>query len=407
MKLRLILSVVAVVLASTALAAVPASAACASNHIQIALTSFAPEGATRSVYFVAEDAATTSFTMRAGGDACDESAKVTYALSGGTAGSGDYQLSPNPGIANFYLPPHQSDSRNVTVTINNDDSEEAHVESAQIQLSNPQNAGLGAPATAPILIIDNEGAPRAGFEGTQHTQSESVGSLRIPVFLAGDAAGSVGFSIAPDATAPAAPGEDFQGPTNGTLNLSPSDRVGTIDLTITNDTVAEASEGFIVSLSGPIAPGAGQMKVTITDNEENAPPSSKFHHPRHKWRYKKSDYRIREFHVFAHDNPGGAGLVGAELALKRTRSNGTCQWLTRSGWQSKDCQNRTWLTMKYDPVGELFLYRMKQLKSSVGTKVKNYTAFSRAIDGSGNVESEFKEKRNANTFEIKRTRRRR
>jgi hypothetical protein len=34
MKLRLILSVVAVALASTALATVPANAACASNHIR-------------------------------------------------------------------------------------------------------------------------------------------------------------------------------------------------------------------------------------------------------------------------------------------------------------------------------------------------------------------------------------
>jgi hypothetical protein len=50
---------------------------------------------------------------------------------------------------------------------------------------------------------------------------------------------------------------------------------------------------------------------------------------------------------------------------------------------------------------------MKQLKSSVGTRIKNYTAFSRAIDGSGNVESDFKQKRNDNTFEIKRTGRRR
>jgi hypothetical protein len=87
--------------------------------------------------------------------------------------------------------------------------------------------------------------------------------------------------------------------------------------------------------------------------------------------------------------------------------NGKCAWLAPGGWQKKDCQNREWLPTKYDEAGDLFYYRMKQLKSSVGTRIKSYTAFSRSIDGAGNVEKEFAEKRNANTFEIKRTRRRR
>jgi hypothetical protein len=39
-------------------------------------------------------------------------------------------------------------------------------------------------------------------------------------------------------------------------------------------------------------------------------------------------------------------------------------------------------------------------------RIKDYTAFSRAIDGAGNVEKEFNERRNANTFEVKRRRRR-
>jgi hypothetical protein len=38
---------------------------------------------------------------------------------------------------------------------------------------------------------------------------------------------------------------------------------------------------------------------------------------------------------------------------------------------------------------------------------RGYTAFSRAIDGAENVEKQFDVKRNANTFEIKRTKRRR
>ncbi|MGH2649657.1 MAG: hypothetical protein ACRDHK_00400, partial [Actinomycetota bacterium] len=95
-------------------------------------------------------------------------------------------------------------------------------------------------------------------------------------------------------------------------------------------------------------------------------------------------------------------VVAVELALRRNLENGGCAWKVHKGWQKKDCQNRTWLPTKYDDVGELFYYRMNQLKPSVKTRIKNYTAFSRAIDGAGNVEKEFTKKRNANTFEIRR-----
>jgi hypothetical protein len=392
-------------LAGGVLTVVPPAVACANSHIRFTLAGFPPEGLSRVLYFVPETSSSTTFTIVAGGDACSETALVTYAATGGTADSGDYQLTPK--MESFFLPPHETATKTVSTTISNDSADEAHVESIQIGLSNPQNAVLGNPSTARILIIDDDGQTRVGFEGAEHIQSESVSALRIPVFLAGPGPGSVDFSIAPDPAAPATPGDDFQGPTTGTLNLSTADRVGTIDVTIVNDTVGEAPESFLISLGGPVAPGAAQMKVTILDNEEADPPSSRIHHPRHKWRYKKSDYRIREVHVFTTDNPGGSGVVGAEFGLRRNMMNGGCVWLTKGGWQKKDCQNREWLGTKWDPTGELWRLKLKQLKSSVGTRIKNYTAFSRAIDGAGNVENDFAHKRNDNTFEVKRSRRRR
>jgi hypothetical protein len=380
------------------------AAACATNHIRIFLVGFPPEGTVRSVYYVAESGGSTSFTILAGGDACSESASVNYAATGGTASASEYQLSP--GTANFFLPPHESDAVPVPVTINNDgDVDQAHVESIQIGLSNPQNASLGQPSTASILIIDDEGPTRIGFEGSTHAQSESSTTVRIPAFMAGPGPGSATFSIAPDPASPATPGEDFQGPTSGTLSFTAGDRAASIDLTIVNDSVAEAPESFVVSLTGPVVPGADQMKVTISDNEESDPPSSRLHHPRHKWRYKKSDYRIREVHIFTQDT-GGSGVAGAQFALRRNMKNGRCLWLTTSGWQRKDCSSREWLDTQYDQTGQLWRYRLKQLKSSVGTRIKNYTAFSRAIDAANNVENDFAEKRNNNTFEVKRSRNR-
>jgi hypothetical protein len=182
--------------------------------------------------------------------------------------------------------------------------------------------------------------------------------------------------------------------------------VGHINIGIVNDKIGEGPENVVVTLNGTVD-GPASTTVTILDNEESVKPTSRFHHPRHKWRYKKSDYRIREFHVFTQDNAGGAGVVAAEIALRRNLKNGKCAWRTKSGWKTQDCQNREWLPTKYDDVGELFYLRVKQLKSSVGTKIKNYTAFSRAIDGAENVENDFVKKRNDNTFEIKRSRKRR
>jgi hypothetical protein len=177
----------------------------------------------------------------------------------------------------------------------------------------------------------------------------------------------------------------------------------TIDFSLVNDDQGEGPEEVTITVSG-LGP-ASSTTFTILDNEESEPPRSRLHHPRHKWKYKKSDFRIREVHVFATDT-GGAGVTGAQFGLRRHMKNGNCKWLTKEGWQKKDCSNRQWLETRYDDVGQLWYYRPKQLKSSVGTKIKNYTAFSRAIDGAGNVEKEFNEKRNANTFEVKRRRKR-
>ena len=65
-----------------------------------------------------------------------------------------------------------------------------------------------------------------------------------------------------------------------------------------------------------------------------------------------------------------------------------------------------WQGTKYDEFVDWYVKPMRQLKPSVKTKIKNYTAYARAIDGAGNVERDFIKKRNENTFEIKRSRRR-
>ena len=298
---------------------------------------------------------------------------------------------------------------NVSVSIANDsDPLERAVESFRFTLTNGQPFGLAAPSAAPVHIIDDDGAARVSLEPTltgealAYQQTE-FGSILIPVFWAGSTApGSVPFTVGAGPGNAATPGEDFTVATPSPLSI-PSSRFGFIRLDVVGDKLGEGDESLTIT----IEPGAGytvdqpsSTTLTILDNEENIFPTSRFHHPRNKWKYNKADYRIREFHIFATDE-GGSGVVAAEMALRRNLANGKCAWKVKKGWQKKDCDNKTWLSTKYDDVGELFYNRMNQLKSSVGTKIKNYTAFSRAIDGAGNVEKEFSKKRNMNTFEIR------
>ncbi|MGH2674756.1 MAG: Calx-beta domain-containing protein [Actinomycetota bacterium] len=396
--------------------------ACASDHGRPYLAGLSGGvNAAGSFYHVVENAGQVTVTVRVTAGHCIDQpgSTATYRTVDGTAvtstdytgvnGTTDLLCADVDGQQqeDLFCPPNSEPSRAVSVTIKNTDGGPP-VKSFLFELVSGQPFGLAEPASAPVHIIADDGGPWVSLEpsltgGPVAYQKTEFGSVLIPVFWAGTSAGgSVSYSVEPDPAAPATPGEDFTVASPNPLPID-SSRVGFIRIDIIGDKLAEGDESVIITLQ----PGAytvaepSTTTFTIIDNEENVFPVSRFHHPRNKWKYQKADYRIREFHIFATDE-GGSGVVAAELALRRNLENGKCAWKTKKGWQKKDCGNRTWLPTKYDDVGELFYYRMKQLKSSVKTKIKDYTAFSRALDGAGNVEKEFTKKRNANTFEIKR-----
>ena len=267
--------------------------------------------------------------------------------------------------------------------------------------------GYRDPFSVPVYVVDVDVPGRASFEPGVggYARSESFTHILVPVFLSGTGSGPVAYTTAADPAAPATPGQDYNDLSGGAVSVN-AQGYGFINIGIVNDKIGEGPESLVITLGGTVD-GANTMKVTIEDNEESVKPTSRFHHPRNGWRYKKSDYRIREVHIFADDNLGKQNVVRVQFALRRNLKNGGCVWLTAGGWQKKDCQNREWRETQYDNTGELWRFRLKQLKSSVGTRIKNYTAFSRAFDGADNVENDFVVKRNANTFEIRGTRRRR
>lgn len=403
-----------------------AGVACASDHGRPYLHGFSgPFEAASSFYGASENAGSVTVTIRVTAGHCinQPGSTAAYQTEDGLAAAGQDYIGVSgtsqklcadvdgPTMEDVFCPPDSEPQRTVTVPINNDVAAEAAVEPFLFRLTSGQPFGLAEPSSAPIHIIDDDGPSRvslepARFGGPVLYQRTEVGSISIPVFWAGGTPGSVSYSVEPDPAGPAQPGEDYRVTSPNPLPV-PSSRVGFITIDIVSDRLIEDSESVIITIQpgGYTVAEPFRTTFTILDNEENRPPSSRIHHPRHKWKYKKSDYRIREVHVFTSDD-GGSGVVGAHFGLRRNMKNGACLWLTKEGWQRKDCSSRQWVDTKYDDVGQLWYYRPKQLKSSVGTKIKDYTAFSRAIDGAGNVEKDFNEKRNANTFEVKRRRRR-
>lgn len=375
-----------------------------------------PSEAETTPFFYGTEEDTAQFKVHFTGIDCGFRLETTaaYAATSGSAGAGDYTLPPGRtqpvcGTPKEGCPNQQP----VSVNLPSDPEVEPAVESFTISLNDPQVNGnsspsaLSPPSSVPFLIVDDDGSTRAAFDELAYERSETYSTMTVPVWLAGPASGAtVPYTVGGSA----AMNEDYMVTSPNPLVFTPDERVKAITLSIVNDTISEPDETVELSLQAPAGAALATPStkvVSILDNEENGPPKSRFHHPRHKWKYKKNDYRIREFHVFAHDEDGGSGVVAAELALRRNLRNGKCAWKVKKGWQQKDCQNRTWLPTKYSSAGDLFYYRMKQLKPSGKTKIKNYTAFSRAIDGAGNVEKDFVKKRNDNTFEIKRTRKKR
>jgi hypothetical protein len=377
-----------------------------------------PAEADTTRFFFGAEGGPGSFGVQWTGLACGSPYQVDAAyddVPGSAFEPADYQMPAGrtPPVCEVGCPGQDAQSFNLA----NDVDPEPVVESFTIALSdphvdgNPNPSALTPPPSAPFLIVDNDGADRVAFDELAYARSETYSTMTIPVWRAGPATGTatVPYTAGPGPGSPATDGGDFTVTSPNPLTFPPGDRVEVITLSIKNDKVAEPEETIALTLLSPggAALDAPSSKiVSIQDNEEGVAPTSLYHHPRHKWRYRKSDYRIREFHVFAHDEAGGSGVVAAEIALRRNVRNGTCAWKAKKGWQRRDCDNPIWLTTKYEETGDLFYRRMSQLKSSVDTRIKSYTAFSRAIDGAGNVERDFAQKRNDNTFEVKRTRRR-
>ena len=200
--------------------------------------------------------------------ASTQNVTVDYAVTGTATGSGtDYTL------ANGTLTISAgSTSGTITIaSIVNDSLDEAN-ETVIVTLSNPSNATLGTDSVHTYTINDNDNAPVVDFNTTSSSGAESSSSKALTVDLSAASSQDVTVDYAITGTATGS-GTDYT-LANGTLTISAGSTSGTITIaSIVNDSLDEANETVIVTLSNPSNATLGTDSVhtyTINDND-NAP----------------------------------------------------------------------------------------------------------------------------------------
>ncbi len=421
-RITRLLTPIVVALVLTAVPAVRASEACASGHLGVRWGGFPQVIGNLGPHFfyvAPEQTGNTSITVVSVGDDCSgvpvtAQYQVVAPPAGtprpasGAAVGGDFQ--PKGGTTQpLYSPAHGSPTQHGdTVTILDDFPAEVEAVAEQARAEITTATGYKAiPSVVPLYIIDDDGGVRPSLEGTAYDTHEARGTATIPVFRGGPAGSpaSFGYSVTGSSAAPATDGQDFVITSPQPLAFAANEVVKLITLKIVDDGPGEPTEQVTVTLTDPSAvdPKAATLNIVDKGQAFGSPPESTLHHPNNKKKYKTISYRLREIHIFTKDSDP-VGVVAAEFGLRQNVRGGKCAWWTGKRFKKGGCGDEEWLpTSLYQQ--DFYLYKLDALRPSTG-RIKNYTAFSRAIDADGNVESAFGVGRNENNFEVKKTKRR-
>ena len=191
---------------------------------------------------------------------------VDYAVTGTATGSGtDYTL------ANGTLT-ISAGSTSGTINISSiiDDSIDEANETVIVTLSSPSNATLGSDDAHTYTITDNDSAPVVDFNATSSSGAESVSSAGLTIDLSAVSGQNVTVNYAVTGTANGS-GTDYT-LADGTLTINAGETSGTITIaSIVNDSLDEANETVIVTLSSPSNATLGSDDAhtySITDNDD-------------------------------------------------------------------------------------------------------------------------------------------
>jgi len=216
--------------------------------------------------FVSEANSTATITVaRSGSTAAAATLEYTIsAVSGGATPGDDYtpvsQLTANLGQAEFAI---GEATATITVPIVNDVTVEG-VEAFSLGIQNPSNGSLGAPRTAVVRIIDNDGSSRVSFGDPSYEVAETAGTLAVTLIRAGSTAAAASVTLATTAGT-AAPGVHYT-----TVNQTVTFPIGSSTQTV-NIPILDATDPFnfvtftlgLTAISGATIEGSATAAVQI------------------------------------------------------------------------------------------------------------------------------------------------
>lgn len=159
-------------------------------------------------------------------------------------------------------------SKNVTITLINDDAIEA-IEQFGVALGQTSGAGLGTRRTVNITVLDDDsGVAIFDLNRTTYAVDEDAGSAVITVERSGDTTipATVNYATT-NGTATA--GQDYTA-TTGTLSFAANELTKTFLIPITDDAAVEVNETLQITISAPTDGRLGDVTtatLTISDND--------------------------------------------------------------------------------------------------------------------------------------------
>jgi glucose/arabinose dehydrogenase len=148
-----------------------------------------------------------------------------------------------------------------------DDNEVELNELFAVGIQNPSTGSLGAPRTARILIVDDDGAARISLVQTNVTVSEGDGTATLTLVRSGDRSSAATVQVVTaDGTATA--GIDY-GSVSTTVSFEAGSFVQTVEIPILYDFELESSESFQVQISDPVGASLqGNTEATVTIQDQ-------------------------------------------------------------------------------------------------------------------------------------------
>ena len=195
---------------------------------------------------------------------------VDYSVTGGTATSGtDFTLSA--GTLTF---PAGTTTQNISLSVTNDALTESS-ETILLTLANNTNSTIGTNVSHTYTITDDD-VPAVAFSATTSSGSEATTSVSIPVTLTASSTQTITVDYSVTGGSATGSGTDFT-LAAGTLSFAPSVTSQNISLTITNDSLSEATETIVITLTNPTNSNLGtNVSHTYSITDDDAVPTVGF-----------------------------------------------------------------------------------------------------------------------------------